>query len=235
MLTQEGHEAARECLLRSGSIDLEPATATCRSHSALDGQSASPVDLTLQSASVSCQTEMIDIPTEAVDRTPQYKQANFLDSDNGSATLEKCCYSTAETCMPIVLGIFTLNEMSLIYFILHILDVSFIPYSHENLMVVVPDSIANIPVGDARCRNSVYADAAQSSFNLRACTSFNPPMHKPSANDATKGNDNALAMPPYRSGEKFEDIYDVILILDDRENFGLVIFHDHILLHCLVL
>lgn len=68
MLTQEGQEAARECLLRSGSIDLEPAKATCRSHSALDGQSASPDDLTLQSASVSCQTEMIDIPTESVDR-----------------------------------------------------------------------------------------------------------------------------------------------------------------------
>ncbi|XP_064946730.1 crossover junction endonuclease MUS81-like isoform X2 [Musa acuminata AAA Group] len=116
MLTQEGQEAARECLLRSGSIDLEPAKATCRSHSALDGQSASPDDLTLQSASVSCQTEMIDIPTESVDR----------------------------------------------------------------------DS----------------------------------PIHKPSANDATKGNDNAIAMPPYRSGEKFENIYDVILILDDRENFG---------------
>ncbi|CAL9207059.1 unnamed protein product [Musa hybrid cultivar] len=182
MLTQEGQEAARECLLRSGSIDLEPAKATCRSHSALDGQSASPVDLTLQSASVSCQTEMIDIPTEAVDR---YKQADFLDSDHDSANLEKCSYSTAETCMPIVL-----------------------------------DSIANIPVGDAKCRNSVYADAAQSSFNLRACTSFDSPMHKPSANDATKGNDNAIAMPPYRSGEKFEDIYDVILILDDRENFG---------------
>ncbi|THU56507.1 hypothetical protein C4D60_Mb11t17960 [Musa balbisiana] len=182
MLTQEGQEAARECLLRSGSIDLEPAKATCRSHSALDGQSASPVDSTLQSASVSCQIEMIDILTEAVDR---YKQADFLDSDHDSANLEKCSYSTAETCMPIVL-----------------------------------DSIANIPVGDARCRNSVYADAAQSSFNLRACTSFDPPMHKSSANDATRGNDNAIAMPPYRSGEKFEDIYDVILILDDRENFG---------------
>ncbi|URD83720.1 ERCC4 [Musa troglodytarum] len=182
MLTQEGQEAARECLLRSGSIDLEPAKATCRSGS---------VDLTLQSGSVSCPTEMINIPTEAVDtcyfrfQTLQYKQADFLDFDHDSATLEKCSYSTAETYMPIVL-----------------------------------DSIANIPVGDAMCRNSVYADAAQSSFNLRACTSFDPPMHKPSANNAAKGNDNALAMPPYRSGEKFEDIYDVILILDDRENFG---------------
>lgn len=74
--------------------------------------------------------------------------------------------------MPIVLGIFTLNEMRLIYCRLHSLNVSFIPYSYPNLMVVVPDSIANIPVGDAKCRNSVYADAAQSSFNLRACTSF---------------------------------------------------------------
>lgn len=33
---------------------------------------------------------------------------------------------------------------------------------------------------------------------------------------------DALAMPPYKSGERFEDTYDVILILDDRENFGSV-------------
>lgn len=31
-----------------------------------------------------------------------------------------------------------------------------------------------------------------------------------------------LAMPPRTGGETFEEVYDVILLLDDRENFGLV-------------
>jgi hypothetical protein len=31
---------------------------------------------------------------------------------------------------------------------------------------------------------------------------------------------DALAMPPYRLGESFHETYDVILILDERENFG---------------
>jgi len=40
--------------------------------------------------------------------------------------------------------------------------------------------------------------------------------------DAVKQDMEVLAMPPRRFGEKFEETYDVILILDDRENFGSV-------------
>ena len=31
-----------------------------------------------------------------------------------------------------------------------------------------------------------------------------------------------LAMPPYQSNEEFLEAYEVVLILDDRENFGFV-------------
>ena len=34
--------------------------------------------------------------------------------------------------------------------------------------------------------------------------------------------ESSLAMPPCTSGESFEKVYDVILLLDDRENFGSV-------------
>jgi len=40
--------------------------------------------------------------------------------------------------------------------------------------------------------------------------------------DAVEQDMKVLAMPPRRFGEKFEETYDVILILDDRENFGSV-------------
>jgi hypothetical protein len=39
--------------------------------------------------------------------------------------------------------------------------------------------------------------------------------------DLTDGNIiDALSMPPYRPGENFHETYHVILILDERENFG---------------
>lgn len=42
-----------------------------------------------------------------------------------------------------------------------------------------------------------------------------------SKKDLTHGDIiNILAMPPYRPGERFCETYDVILILDERENFG---------------
>jgi crossover junction endonuclease MUS81 len=45
--------------------------------------------------------------------------------------------------------------------------------------------------------------------------------------DGMEANTNVLSMPPLSFGEKFEDAYEVILILDDREQFathGLVNF-----------
>lgn len=48
------------------------------------------------------------------------------------------------------------------------------------------------------------------------------PVNKISCACVVEETVNILAMPPHRFAEKFEDVYDVILILDDRENFGLV-------------
>jgi hypothetical protein len=45
--------------------------------------------------------------------------------------------------------------------------------------------------------------------------------------DGMEANMNVLSVPPLSFGEKFEDAYEVILILDDREQFathGLVNF-----------
>lgn len=38
--------------------------------------------------------------------------------------------------------------------------------------------------------------------------------------DGLKGNMNVLSMPPLSFGERFEDAYEVTLILDDREQFA---------------
>ena len=41
-----------------------------------------------------------------------------------------------------------------------------------------------------------------------------------SRTDGLRVNMNALSMPPLSFGEKFEDAYEVVLILDDREQFA---------------
>jgi crossover junction endonuclease MUS81 len=40
--------------------------------------------------------------------------------------------------------------------------------------------------------------------------------------DVVSMNNCILAMPPRQSSEEFLEAYEVVLILDDRENFGFV-------------
>ncbi|XP_017985058.1 PREDICTED: crossover junction endonuclease MUS81 isoform X1 [Theobroma cacao] len=50
-------------------------------------------------------------------------------------------------------------------------------------------------------------------FTLRACSSSRP------SSEGLDANINILSIPPLSFGERFEDVYEVILILDDREHF----------------
>lgn len=43
---------------------------------------------------------------------------------------------------------------------------------------------------------------------------------KKSKMDGSEGDMNVLSMPPLSFGERFEDAYEVTLILDDREQFA---------------
>lgn len=65
MLTQEGKEAAKECLMRSKLIDLEPATATSKSQD-VNVQSALLVSLTSQPETANCEIEANDFPSEGL-------------------------------------------------------------------------------------------------------------------------------------------------------------------------
>ena len=44
---------------------------------------------------------------------------------------------------------------------------------------------------------------------------------KKSSLDHLDTNMNVLSLPPLSFGERFEDVYEVILILDDREQFAI--------------
>ncbi|KAI3921109.1 hypothetical protein MKX01_036088 [Papaver californicum] len=74
--------------------------------------------------------------------------------------------------------------------------------------IVEDMGVARVPYYSCR------VDSAPSSLALQACSS-----HKPFSFGGRDANMNALMMPPLKFGERFKDIYNVILILDDREHF----------------
>ncbi|WJX30848.1 Crossover junction endonuclease mus81 [Trifolium repens] len=57
------------------------------------------------------------------------------------------------------------------------------------------------------------------SLPMRACSSADHAMQKPNKDDV-KSQMSILSVPPLSLGERFEDAYEVILILDDREQFA---------------
>ncbi|EPS67943.1 hypothetical protein M569_06830 [Genlisea aurea] len=62
-------------------------------------------------------------------------------------------------------------------------------------------------------------DVGPSYWSLKACSSRDNAFSSPGCG-SSEYKTNALAMPPLTPGEKFSDIYGVILILDDREQFA---------------
>ena len=64
----------------------------------------------------------------------------------------------------------------------------------------------------------VVSDNGERSFNLRACSSSNHSITE-SRKDVVKENTNILSMSPLSFGEKFEDAYNIVLVLDNRELF----------------
>ncbi|RZC84853.1 hypothetical protein C5167_047637 [Papaver somniferum] len=80
------------------------------------------------------------------------------------------------------------------------------PYS--STCIVEDMGVARVP--DYSCR----VDSAPSKSALQACSSS-----KSFSFDGLGGNMSSLMTPPLKFGERFQDVYNVILILDDREHF----------------
>lgn len=56
---------------------------------------------------------------------------------------------------------------------------------------------------------------------------------KKSSSDRLDTNMNVLSLPPLSLGERFEDVYEVILILDDREQFAIQCSRGRKLIECI--
>ncbi|CAA7398491.1 unnamed protein product [Spirodela intermedia] len=173
MLTEEGKEAACECLLRSGLISpddvLGPVNVT-----ECSGHACGTSELGLSSS-----VSFNNVTTFPSNDTCCDRELSNIQKDISTTTQENDHFDTSDSCS-------TENE--------------------EQSVSMTSDF--------------AYPDALQRPFTLQACSKFDHPL---SASGKSTGIDyraNGLAMPPCTGGEMFEEVYDVILLLDDRENFG---------------
>ncbi|KAH0465260.1 hypothetical protein IEQ34_005363 [Dendrobium chrysotoxum] len=192
MLTQEGQQAARECLLRSGLSDVVADLSTgIISPSFVGGQNLDAISV------VSIDDEpMMDSSNKSVQARLDGTSLNLLGENSGSGSLESFDSSFK----------YLANDWS--------------ATSTRCTSLNMDNGRDYDSFGDSNRPSSAFIGAAPCSFNPRTCTSYDPTLHKSYQAGAGEGDINSLAMPPSMLGEKFEEIYDVILILDDRENFG---------------
>ncbi|CAA6662109.1 unnamed protein product [Spirodela intermedia] len=181
MLTEEGKEAACECLLRSGLISpddvLGPVNVT-----ECSGHACGTSELGLSSS-----VSFNNVTTFPSNDTCCDRELSNIQKDISTTTQENDHFDTSDSCS-------TENE--------------------EQSVSMTSDF--------------AYPDALQRPFTLQACSKFVffTIVFSGSSSLCIRqvyGIDyraNGLAMPPCTGGEMFEEVYDVILLLDDRENFG---------------
>ncbi|KAG2671749.1 hypothetical protein I3760_13G010000 [Carya illinoinensis] len=214
MLTQEGQEVAHDCLMRSGLAD--PADSLANTEGFSDkGANGMPnldlvqldmdIDVMPASRGLSQQKKSIDVPFESLERFMRMGYSKdqvlsaFTEVSKSSQTKEISSLWPAVLCR--------LREDQV--------------YGHRHV-VGSESRLTDHSQDDGGHMPELYSNnTAPNSSTLRACSSSScdRPVQK-SRMDGLKGNMNVLSMPPLSFGERFEDAYEVTLILDDREQFA---------------
>ncbi|KAK4841777.1 hypothetical protein QYF36_010280 [Acer negundo] len=233
MLTQEGHEAARECLTRSGLADPIENVAD-EQHADLDRVNVSDMelvrpdsseDVALRSVGLSRQKKSVDVPPESLERFTRmgYSKEQVLHAFNEVS--ETSQNKEISSLWPAVLCRLREDQVYGSYPSSQNLREDFraastscafksgqvdLARSRSNQMDSAIDG-GNVP--------NFVAVSAPNSFTLKACSSSDYSAPK-SRSTGPETDMNALSMPPLSFGERFEDVYEVILILDDREQFA---------------
>lgn len=221
MLTVEGQEAARDCLLRSDQIDL---TTTSRrkdpgTNSGSDHDDMSE-DMIVECVHLSSSKKSIDVPPQSLDR---FLRMGYSTDQVISAFTEVAETSQSKDMSSLWPAVLCLLREKQVY------DLSLDP--NKNLREDSPASsnasqFKNCQV-DHSTNKSSWAEAddvdpshvKKSSFPLRACSSNGIPAPT-SGSESFPTNIKALVLPPLLFGERFVEAYEVILILDNREQFA---------------
>ncbi|KAK6928839.1 ERCC4 domain [Dillenia turbinata] len=239
MLTQEGQEVARECLSRSGLVDPVESVAVIERESDMVGQSESdleghvnlPAKVALPPVDCNKFQKSNDVPPAFLER--------FLKMGYSAEQILRAVVEVSKShqnkdissLWPAVLCCLRENQI----YGLNSRSQTTLRQEHHatpTTCQITDDQEDVIPVDSSRInsvsdrtldmqQSSSFADSAQGSVVLRACssTSIIYPLPNWSANGLGTGI-AVFAIPPFRFGEKFDDIYEVVLILDDREQFA---------------
>ncbi|CAK9147489.1 unnamed protein product [Ilex paraguariensis] len=234
MLTEEGKEAARQCLFRSGLVDSTEKLAMAEELSNLDQSNKSGLEfsnadplkeLKLPSAGSSSRKKSIDIPPESFDRfiSMGYSKGKIVRAF--TEVLETSQNKEISSLWPAVLcrlredQVYGLPLMSLNTQRDCLPSASYKSTDGEGDDLVSKKRSMDSACTGALPEPSLFVNSTWRSSNLRACSSIDYPLHKGDT-DGLEAKTNVLAMPPLMFGERFEDVYGVILILDDREQFA---------------
>ncbi|KAF5733621.1 crossover junction endonuclease MUS81 [Tripterygium wilfordii] len=232
MLTQEGQEVAQECLMRSRLVDPREIVADTERPSNLGTskilQESSPPALareaTVGSAGSRGQEKSIDVPLELLERFMRmgYSKEKVVlafaevlktteNKDIASLWPAVMCHLREDQVYGFHSEFPALGEDGC---------ASATSFSLRNGQVelVKSQSIQKDLTFDSGPARKLTG-SPPNSISLRACSSSELSAQKPSSN-GLESNINALTLPPLSFGEKFEDAYQVILILDDREQFA---------------
>ncbi|KAI3448833.1 hypothetical protein Pfo_005498 [Paulownia fortunei] len=242
MLTEEGKEVARECLLRSGRIDTNKSLDGLEGCSNLDQRDKLRVDIQGDLLDLECVVGVsvekaaptnLKTPKISIDMPPEYLD-KFV-SMGFSRQQIICAFSeVTETSQrkeisslwPTVLCRLREDEIygstSLPKSITDDHYAASSSYQHtdgraglytgENIQ---PHAIAS----SSNQKSSLLRDFGRSSCPLKACSSTDYAVTKLGLR-GSESKPNTLALPPLAFGEKFGDVYEVILILDNREQFA---------------
>ncbi|XP_022743044.1 crossover junction endonuclease MUS81 isoform X2 [Durio zibethinus] len=195
MLTPEGKEAARECLMKSKMEDPLEILVNVERLSQPDTQNASVQDF--------CHS---DLGREETNAKAAFRQKKSIDVPHDS--LERCTrmgYSKEQ-----VLRAFAeVSETSKNKEISSLWPAVLCRLREDQ----VYGQEARVGMQSTQRDLSNNGGDMPNLFSLRACFSSKP------SSDGLEANMNVLSIPPLSFGERFPDVYEVILILDDREQF----------------
>ncbi|KAF5805973.1 putative ERCC4 domain, restriction endonuclease type II [Helianthus annuus] len=217
MLTEQGKEAARECLSRSGLVDstenlvITNKTSDLNQNNTTDSvcANANPIkNMPPQHVSSKRQKRSIDIPHDTLDKLVGmgYSKERVIcaytevaekspNEETSSLWLSVLCHLREAEVYNLPLTSQNVEEVK------HHASTS--SHTHKNGQTVPFRRETEIPCSTLRACSSTVND-----HNLL----------KRGRNDL-EAKSNHLSMPPLTFGDRFEDIYEVVLILDDREKF----------------
>ncbi|XP_061980869.1 crossover junction endonuclease MUS81 isoform X2 [Populus nigra] len=247
MLTDEGRETARECLIRSRMEDPGDNLANLEGSSDLnilntsDMESAHPDSArgaTFTSVALSRQKKSIDVPLESLERFMRMgysKEKVLLAFSEVSETSQ---YKEISLLWPAVLCHLREDLIYGVHSEPQTLTEDFqststaCTFSNGHVDLATKSNQMGSNCDGRNMPNLTSACSTSSSFSMRACSSSEHAMKK-SSSDRLDTNMNVLSLPPLSLGERFEDVYEVILILDDREQFAIQCSRGRKLIECI--